>query len=247
MKKSIKIILVKRLRNSLHFEFMSSILVLLQTIGASISLITGLVHKFATLVGDEDIALDQLRRFDTTDEIHEQDDRRDNAFYQLCNYVRAGFKHFDENRREAAGRLHDILKDYKETPKLPLAEESAKLHNLLQKLETVRGDIDILGLGEWIYEMKDANDKVRSLMANRESETANKSQHKVKTVRAAVDEAYYEILTCLEAVTIVENPDVGKQLVAEINARIDEYNNVLAREKGWRNRKNNETETEEDN
>jgi hypothetical protein len=85
MKKSIKIILVKRLRNSLHFEFMSSILVLLQTLGASISLIMGLVHKFTTLVGDEDIALDRLRRFDTTDEIHEQDGRRDNAFYQFCN------------------------------------------------------------------------------------------------------------------------------------------------------------------
>ena len=245
MKKSIKTILVKTLRNNLHFEFMSSFLVLLQTLGASISLIAGLVHKFATLVGDEDIALDQLRRFDTTDEIHEQDGRRDNAFYQLCNYVRSGFKHFDENRRQAAGRLHDILKDYKGTPKSPLAEESAKLHNLLQKLETVRSDIDFLGLGEWISEMKDANDKVRSLMADRASEATNKAQHKVKTVRAAVDEAYYEILTCLEAVSIVENTEAGKQLVAEINARIDEYNSILAREKGWRNRKNNVPEAED--
>jgi hypothetical protein len=197
---------------------MSSILVLLQTLGASISLITGLVQKFVTLVGDEDIALDRLRHFDTTDEIHEQDGRRDNAFYQFCNYVRSGFKHFDENRREAAERVYAILKDYKGTPKLPLAEESAKLHNLLQKLETVRVDIDLLGLGEWISEMKDANDKVRSLMSDRESEAANKAQHKVKTVRTAVDEAYYEILVCLEAVSIVENTDADKQLVAEINA-----------------------------
>jgi hypothetical protein len=37
------------------------------------------------------------------------------------------------------------------------------------------------------------------------------------------------------------------ELVAEINARIDEYNALLAREKGWRNRKNNEPEAEEGN
>jgi hypothetical protein len=248
MKRKIKSILVKKLRNNLHFEFMSSILALLQTLGTSISLIAGVLSKFATSVKEEDDALDLLKRYETTQEIHDEDGRRDNAFYQLYNIVRFNLKHFNEAKREAAIRLNNILREFKGTPKLPLAEESAAIHNLLQKLETVSADIVLLGLSEWVNEMKVANDKVRALMAERESEAAHKAQYKMKTIRATVDETYNEILACLEAASIVDNSDTCKQLLAEINARIDEYNNVLAREKGWRNsRKNEEMEDSEEN
>jgi spore coat protein CotF len=237
MKRKVKSILVKKLRNNLHFEFMSSILALLQTMGAAVSLIAGVLNKFAALVKEEDDSLDQLKRYETTQEIHEEDGRRDNAFYQVYNLIRSDIRHFNEAKRDAAERISNIMREFKGVPKLPLAEESAAIHNLLQKFETVSNDINFLGLNEWVDEMRDANEKVRTLMASRESEAANKAQHRVKVARAAVDEAYSEILTCLEAAAIVENPDNSALLIAEINARIDEYNNVLAREKGWRNSK----------
>jgi hypothetical protein len=247
MNKNIKSISVKKLRNNVHFEFMSSILALLQTLGATISLIAGVLSKFAALIKEEDDSLIQLRRYETTQEIHDEDGRRDNAFSRMYSLVRFGFKHFDETKRKAAERVYNIMKEFKNAPRLPLAEESAVIHNLLQKLETVSDDITLLGLGEWVSEMKDANGKVRALMAERESEAAYKTQHKVKTVRVAVDEAYHELLACLEVVAIVENSDACKQLLAEINARINEYNNVLAREKGWRNSQKNEDEEEIEN
>jgi hypothetical protein len=234
MKRKVKSILVKKLRNNLHFEFMNSILTLLQALGTTISLITGVLSKFAALVKEEDDSLDQLKRYETTQEIHDEDGRRDNAFYQLYNLVRSGAKHFDEVKRKAAERISNIMREFKGAPKLPLAEESAAIHHLLQKLEKVSNDVNLLGLNDWVNEMKNANDKVRTLMANRESEAANKAQHKVKAARIAVDEAYSEIVACIEAAAIVENLDSSSPLIAEINARIDEYNNVLAREKGWR-------------
>jgi hypothetical protein len=92
-------------------------------------------------------------------------------------------------------------------------------------------DTDLLGLDEWITELKDANDRVRSLMTDRESEAATKAQYKMKLVRVETDKQYAEILTCLEAAAIIDGAETRKQLFDEINARIDEYNNILAREK----------------
>jgi hypothetical protein len=224
---------------------MNSILTLLQTLGTTISLITGvLLSKFAALVKEEDDSLDQLKHYETTQEIHDEDGRRDNAFYQLYNLVRSGAKHFDEAKRNAADRISNIMREFKGAPKLPMAEESAAIHNLLQKFEKVNADINLLGLNDWVDEMKDANDKVRTLMANRESEAAYKVQHKVKAARTAVDEAYSEIVACIEAAAIVENLNSSSPLIAEINARIDEYNNLLAREKGWRNSKKEDNSSE---
>jgi hypothetical protein len=235
-------IAVKRLRNKLHFEFMRSILALLQTLGTNISYIAGLIQKFAVQVNEEDLALDRLKRYETTEDIHNEDGRRDNAFRRICDIVRAGHRHFNENKRAAAGRLGTVLKEYKGTPNLPLPEESAAIHNLLQKLETARTDVDLLGFGEWINELKDANDRVRSLMADRESEAATKARYKMKLVRAETDRQYAEILTCLEAAAIIDGEDSCRKLFDEINARIDEYNNLLAREKGWRNSKKSDLE-----
>jgi hypothetical protein len=225
---------------------MRSILELLLASGTNISYITGLIRKFAGQVEKEDLALDRLRQYETTEEIHNEDGRRDNAFSRICEIIRTGHKHFDESRRAAAGRLGTIMKDYKGTPRLPLPEESAAIHNLLQKLETIHPDVDFLGLGEWINEMKDANDKVRLLMANRESEAASKAQYKIKLVRAETDKLYAELLICLEAAAIIDGVDSYKQLFDEMNACIDEYNNILAREKGWRNSKKSVLEPAEE-
>jgi hypothetical protein len=138
------------------------------------------------------------------------------------------------------------MKEYRGTPKLPLPEESAAIHNLLQKLETVRPDVDLLGLGEWISEMKEGNDRVRTLMADRESEAATKARYRMKLVRAETDRQYAELLTCLEAAAIIDGADTYRQLFDEMNARIDEYNNLLAREKGWRNSKKSDLEPAEE-
>jgi hypothetical protein len=223
---------------------MCSVLELLRTLGTSISYVAGLIQKFAVQLNEEDLAIDQLKRYEATEEIHHEDGRRDNAFYRICEIIRSGHKHFDENRREAAGRLGAIMKDCKGTPRLPLPEESAAIHNLLQRLETVRTDSDLLGLGEWISEMKDANDRVRRLMADRESEAAIKAQYKMKVVRSETDKQYDEILICLKAAAIINGADTCRQLFDGIDARINEYNHILAREKGWRNSKKNDLDSD---
>jgi hypothetical protein len=246
MTKFIKSITLRLFRNNLHFGFQSSILLLLQNLGIGIAYIKEALTRFAALLVAEDDALDQTMRYDTTGSIHEEDHRRDIAFYGARENIRTFSRHFDDDKRDAAARLDLIFEDYKKAPKKALPDESVDIHNLLQKLALNNADVELLGLGDWIAEMQQANDNVIALTAERDSEAAARAQLKMKTVRVEVDQVYAEIIGRLEAAATLEGEEAYKTLFAEINARITEYNNILAREKGRRNSKKTDESVSEE-
>lgn len=237
-KNNIKAITLRLLKNVRHFEFVRSILALLKNHRPGIEHIAEPLAEFETAVANEDAALDQVARYDTTGQIHEEDLRRDNAFHGAREIISNGLRHFDGNKRDAAVRLDSVFEDYKTVTRQPLPDESAHIHNLLQRLEKYQDDINELGLGDWITEMQQANDNVRSLTADRESEAAARAHLKMKTIRVEIDRLYSDVLVRLEACAILEGVEVYQSLFDEINARIAEYNTILAREKGRRNSKN---------
>ncbi|MDR1983548.1 MAG: DUF6261 family protein, partial [Prevotellaceae bacterium] len=150
-------------------------------------------------------------------------------------------RHFDTDKRDAAIRLDAVFEDYKKTPKKPLPEESADLHNLLQRLENLHADITLLGINDWLNEMKQSNDNVLAFTASRESEAAARAQFKMANIRSEADAAYAEITARLEAAATLEGADAYNILFGEINTRIAEYNVILQREKALRRKdKNNE-------
>ncbi|MDR1199496.1 MAG: DUF6261 family protein [Prevotellaceae bacterium] len=241
MKKFISSITLKNLRNNMHFAFMRSILELLQTQAANITHITEQMSAFAALVADEDAALDIVKRYELTEQIHDEDHRRDTAFYGMREIIRSCIRHFDPDKRDAAIRLDAVFEDYKKTPKKPLPEESADLHNLVQRIEALNADIALLGLGDWLNEMKQANNNVVAFTASRESEAAARAQFKMTNIRAEADAAYAEITARLEAAATLEGADTYKNLFGEINARIAEYNTIIVREKALRSAKTSNT------
>ncbi|MDR2293547.1 MAG: DUF6261 family protein [Prevotellaceae bacterium] len=241
MKKFITSITLRNIRNNMHFAFMRSILELLQTKAANLTHITKSLAAFEAIVADEDAALDIVRRYELTEQIHDEDRRRDTAFYGMREIIRSCLRHFDADKRDAAIRLDTLFEDYKKAPKKPLPEESADLHNLVQRLEALSADIALLGIGDWLNEMKQANDNVVAFTASRESEAAARAQFKMTNIRSEADAAYAEITARLEAAATLEGADAYSSLFGEINARISEYNTILQREKGLRhNNKNSE-------
>ena len=243
MKKFISSITLRNLRNNMHFSFMRSILEMLQTQAAAIAHITEPLTAFAAIVADEDASLDIVKRYELTEQIHDEDHRRDTAFYGMREIIRSSMRHFDAGKRDAAIRLDTVFEDYKKAPKKPLPEESADIHNLAQRIETLNADLVLLGLGDWFNEMKQANNNVMAFTASRESEAAARAQVKMKSIRAEADATYTEITSRLEAAATLEGADSYNSLFGEINARIAEYNTIIAREKALRrNSKNNPTQ-----
>ncbi|MDR3194983.1 MAG: DUF6261 family protein [Tannerella sp.] len=233
----------RELRNNLHFEFFSSLLKLLQLLGSGIAYLVDAIQRLATLLLEEDRALDVMRRYDETGLIDENDRGRDSAFYAAHEIIRAMLRHFEPYKAEAARRLEVIFANYAKAPHLPLPDESAAFHSLLQQLSGHQEDINLLGLNEWVERMRQCNENVRTLTAQRESEAAHRAQLRTKAIRAEVDATYHDIVGKLEAAATLEGPEAYTELFREINARIDEYKNILAREKG-RRKKNNETNNE---
>jgi hypothetical protein len=225
-----------KLRNKLHAELLRSIVAYLQG-KVDIKYIEELLKQLAKLVTEEEEILILVSRYDATGPIHEDDHRRDSSFYGTREIIRTFFRHFDENKRAAAVRLDAVFEDYKTAPHQALPEESNAIGNLLLRLEKYQDDINLLGLVDWISEMKQANDSVRLLTVARESEAAARAQSKMKAIRTETDRVCSEIFNRLEAIAILEGVEAYQEVFNEINARITEYNTILAREKGRRNSK----------
>jgi hypothetical protein len=239
MKHFIHSFYVRDIRNNLHFEFFRSILKVLQTIGDAIIHIMVLVKQLEDLLIEEERALIICRRYEATEPISENDRGRDSAFYRAHEFIRSNLRHFDPVKKEAAQRLDAIFRDFAKTPELPLPEESANIHHLLQRLDLQQNDIDTLGLSEWIDRLRQCNEKVRSLMAERDSEAAVRAQLRTKSVRLEVDKTWGEIIDRLESAATLEGAGEYETLFGEINARVNEYKTLLMKEEGRRKKKNN--------
>jgi hypothetical protein len=243
MKRFIKRIRFEKIRNNLHFEFFSSILLLLQTLGAGIVFLVGLIEQLITALAEEDTALDIMQRYEQTASIEENDRLRDNVFFSMREIVRATRKHFNPEKSAAALRLDTVFEAFKNAPHMALPAESAALHNLLQQLAVHVNDVELLGLTEYVAKLNEANEQVRMLTAQRESEAAFRAQHRVKEARKRVDVIYTEIIGKLEAVATLEGEAAYNTIFREINARVEEYQTILNREKGKRQR-NSDSATE---
>jgi hypothetical protein len=231
MKKFIHYFYVRDIRNNLHYEFFSSVLNVLQTMGVPAPYLVALIGRLAELLADEDNALDIVRRYEATETIQENDHGRDATFNGMHEIVRVQLRHFDPDKRAAAQRLEAVFKDFSRTPHLPLPEESTAIQNFLQRLDGLTDDILALGLNEWVDKLREQNDNVRRLTVQRETEAAARAHIRTKSIRAEVDQTYDEIVARLEAAATLEGPEVYATLFDELNARIDEYKKVVSRER----------------
>lgn len=236
---------VVRLRNKTHFELMTELKDLFSGVDQDTFKIKELVAVFLTLLLDEDEAVVQMRKYETTEEIALTDKGRD-AISKLIEYiVKTCEQLLNQEMKDAAKRLKKVLDTYGKIERLPYDEETAAIHNLLQELDKRRADVALVRADVWIDDLRSYNDNFRSLMKMRYSEEAQRMQLKMKEVREQVDEAYFDIVTRLEAGANFDGPEAYKELFAEINARLTRYANIMAQEKG-RRQSNNGTANDED-
>jgi len=236
-KKYINFIDRKKLRNKMHAELNRSLVALFKGENVEIKYLDEPVEEYSKLVDEEETILTIVSRYENTEKIREEDQRRDNAFYGARDVIRNFSRHFDENKRDIAAGLDVVFEDFKTAPHQPFPEESTAINTLLLRLDKHQDDINLLGLGDWISELRQANDNVRTLTADRESEAAARAHFNMKKVRNSIDEINSEIFVRLEAVAALEGVEAYQSLFDKINARITEYNNILAREKGRRDSK----------
>jgi hypothetical protein len=190
------------------------------------------VEPAYTSFKDSVTAVDQAyklsRASDFTQKIADEDDRRDNLYRQLVNllkmYSRFGY---DAEKKEAADYLWNIVKKYGVDPGENYSEESGKLQQMLQELETnaqAAQRITNLGIENLITQLNTANEQVRTLMSNRNDERMQIGKAALANAREKADEAYCDLILSLNASAVMDD-DAHRfdELISQVNELIKYY------------------------
>ncbi|MDR1886798.1 MAG: DUF6261 family protein, partial [Prevotellaceae bacterium] len=184
MKKFIKRIKIHLFRNNRHFEFMTEIRGLLTpAVIARSPKIAEQADIITRLLGEEDIAVLQVRKYEESDEILRTDAARGNSFTGMKALLKVALKHKDDNIRKAAERLKPFFDANKNLARLSLDEETAAIYNLLQELDARPNEVQTVGIAALTEELRGYNQELTALMESRYSAEARRTNLKMKEVR----------------------------------------------------------------
>ena len=191
----------------------------------------------ASTVGSVDSAYKQSRASDLTKRIADEDTRRDNLYTALKNQVQMYLKFdFDKEMQEAAQLLWNIIKKYGIDVTENYSEESGKLQQMLQELDTnYQAELRLkkLGLESLVSQLKTANEAVRTLMSQRNDERTYQQKAALTTARKEADEAYKDFVLMLNAAALMdESGQTYEELFSRINELIDYNRKYVVPKKG---------------
>ena len=228
-----KIIHLNHLRNEEHFFFHTEIRDLIAEFNPQTLKIQALFDKYQTLLDDLDDSMEVIRKSSITAEIVSADEKRDNVFRGLCDFVKAMSNHFDGEKVKSATRIQIVLDTYGNLAPKPFFDETASIFNLVQELRSnYAADMVKIHLTEWVEGLADLNNDFKILLGDRYEETASKTSLKVKEVRPQIDDTYRKIVKVIEGLLLLENADIYKQFIKRINLINDKYHTLLAQRKG---------------
>ncbi|MBR1447600.1 MAG: hypothetical protein IJ588_02495 [Prevotella sp.] len=136
---------------------------------------------------------------------------------------------FDKEMQEAAQLLWNIIRKYGIDVSENYSEESGKLQQMLQELETnYQAELRLkkLGLESLVSQLKTANEAVRTLMSQRNDERTYQQKAALATARKEADEAYKDFVAMLNAAALMDESErTYEELFNQINELIN-YNRL---------------------
>ncbi len=172
-----------------------------------------------------------------TNEKEDADRYRDSIARGITNLVKSATKHFNPEVRKAASRIQIVLDEYGNIMKRSYVEETAAVSSLTSRLESdYADDVALVGLAPWITELKAANQGFQDVEKQQNDEEIAKGIWRMKEIRVEVDAAYRKLVDRINASIIINGEELYVDFVNEVNQRIENYTNIIARNKGNRNR-----------
>ena len=226
----------EHLRNETHVEFHTIVNSLFVKYTPEALGIASLYPPYKSLYDDEVTALDIIRRSELTIEIEGKDHERDYVFRGFADNVKSFRNHFDPDKRRAAEKLEVILEHYGNIAAKTLDDETAAIEDLHRELIKQQNYIHVaaLGLGEWLGYLVQVSRNLEQLMLVRYDETSQRPDIHMPSVRKELDKVFRSILDLLEALIRVNGEETNKAFLAELNAVMERYKDILAQEAGRR-------------
>lgn len=215
---------IQRMNNGAHFTFVSNILARAEADTAVKGKASELVSNFKAAVAAEDEALKISQKSLLTDEIAKADSDRD-ALYAGYKKAVEGFLAMPiADMAQAAKILSQHIKDYKINTADQLDKETGLLVNFISDLEDkYAAQVAKLGLTAFVTNLKEANERVRTLTLQRTNEKIGITVGALKTARTASDDAYRALMKMVNALALVFGEKDYSSFIDYVNTEITHY------------------------
>ena len=215
---------IQRMNNGAHFTFVSNILARAEADTTVKGKASELVSNFKAAVAAEDEALKISQKSLLTDEIAKADSDRD-ALYAGYKKAVEGFLAMPiADMAQAAKVLAQHIKDYKINTADQLDKETGLLVNFISDLEDkYAAQVAKLGLTAFVTNLKEANERVRTLTLQRTNEKIGITVGALKTARTASDDAYRALMKMVNALALVFGEKDYTTFIDYVNTEITHY------------------------
>ena len=223
---------IQRMNNGAHFTFVSNILARAEADTAVKGKASELVSNFKAAVAAEDEALKISQKSLLTDEIAKADSDRD-ALYAGYKKAVEGFLAMPiADMAQAAKVLAQHIKDYKINTAGQLDKETGLLVNFITDLEDKYStQVAKLGLTAFVTNLKEANERVRTLTLQRTNEKMGVTVGALKAARSASDEAYRALVKMVNALALVFGEKDYTAFIDYANTEITHYKREVLNQK----------------
>ena len=197
---------ISRASNAAHYEYLSTVKKRVTSVRLDNPLWTKAVEEFMEAIKNEDSAFKQYRTSEHTNSLREMDEERDKQYASLRDTIKAYAKFPIAETAQHAEPLLKVIKNYKITTRENYMKESGLIDNMLQDLMQHAADLRSLGLEVIASSLRDANDRVRKHLTERNDERCEQVLGELKAARAVSDEAYAAVVFYTNAYYAM-NPD----------------------------------------
>ena len=215
---------IQRMNNGAHFTFVSNILARAEADTAVKGKAADQVNNLKAAVSAEDEALKISQKSLLTDEIAKADNDRD-ALYAGYKKAVEGFLAMPiADMAQAAKILAQHIKDYKINTADQLDKETGLLVNFITDLEDkYTAQVTKLGLTAFVTNMKEANERVRTLTLQRTNEKMGVTVGALKAARTASDTAYRALVKMVNALALVLGEKDYTAFIDYVNTEVTHY------------------------
>ena len=210
-----------------------------EQLGASVPpLLASAITQYQAAAVHEDDCYLIISKSDLTPQIAEVDSQRDTKYVGLKSMADALSRIGTAEQQQAAQQLQDLVAHYKVNVSERYDDETTKMSQLLQELQSQAwtARIEALGLTATVADLVSLNQQMKHLIELRNNDLAQVTPQAMSQARAASDEAYQLVVTIINALAVTDWADGSShydQAIARINQDQDYYvKNVFAQGKG---------------
>ena len=215
---------IQRMNNGAHFTFASNILARAEADTAVKGKAADQVNNLKAAVSAEDEALKISQKSLLTDEIAKADNDRDALYAGYKKAVEAFLAMPIADMAQAAKVLAQHIKDYKINTADQLDKETGLLVNFITDLEDkYTAQVTKLGLTAFVTNMKEANERVRTLTLQRTNEKMGVTVGALKAARTASDTAYRALVKMVNALALVLGEKDYTAFIDYVNTEVTHY------------------------